>query len=178
VKVDGPYKVDSSEKGHWCMVWWWDEIRQQWCGCGMVTRHNDCTCCITIIFPISTLSNFLISALAYQGWERTTQPHVFANGLHVFSLFPPMLLCFKPPMTKMTPASHPPHTVHTFSFWQIIWHWYLLFTWQPPVTLLVAVCTSEDAPGALVDRKGKLVMHTHMPISHLEHEGEIMLLIK
>jgi hypothetical protein len=52
-----------------------------------------------------------------------------------FSLFPPTLLCFKPPTTKMTPISHPPHTAHAFSFQQIVWHRYLLLAWQPVIIL-------------------------------------------
>jgi hypothetical protein len=43
---------------------------------------------------------------------------------------------------------------------------------------LIDVVTSDGAPGALVDKKGKLVMHMHMPISCPEDEGEIILLIK
>jgi hypothetical protein len=47
-----------------------------------------------------------------------------------------------------------------------------------PITSLVTVRTSEGVPGALVDKKGKLVMHIHMLISRPEHECEIVLLIK
>ena len=47
-----------------------------------------------------------------------------------------------------------------------------------PVTSLVVVRASEGAPGAPVDKKGKLAMRAYTPISRPEHEGEVVLLIK
>ena len=47
-----------------------------------------------------------------------------------------------------------------------------------PVTSLIAVRASEGAPGAPVDKKGKLAVRAYTPISRPEHEGEIVLLIK
>jgi hypothetical protein len=47
-----------------------------------------------------------------------------------------------------------------------------------PVMSLIDVVMSDGTLGALVDKKGKLVMHMHTPISRPEDEGEIVLLIK